>query len=74
MIEHECTLFEPEAHVPAPVPEMPITSGQARRIHKLQTELDELFAARAGGNMSIGQQERVEAIFNEIDAVYGGRG
>lgn len=74
MIEHDCALFEPDSHVPAPVPEMPITSCQARRIHKLQTELDNLFAARAGGSMSIGQQERVEAIFNKIDAVYGGRG
>lgn len=51
---------------------MPVSSGQAERIFKLQQELDDLFAARSGQNMTLTQQERVESIFNEIDEIYKG--
>ncbi|GAB7024512.1 hypothetical protein [Salidesulfovibrio brasiliensis] len=54
-------------------PTMPVTTGQAERIFQLQQELDELFAAREDKTMDIAQQERVESIFNEIDAIYRGR-
>jgi hypothetical protein len=49
---------------------MPVTRKQADRIIMLQQELDDIFAARHNGTMTLVQQERTEAIFKEIDAVY----